>query len=138
MPSLWTTSRWVHACVPQGQVVKLYIMSLMRIIRPTPFETSWPQHFPLVKLIQQRQVSPLVSRRVWFTPRLTVLPRGESEKNSLRKCWMRLCVLVGWPRERLRERVSTSDPFPLSIQTPLCRPLVKWHESYNVQLATSV
>lgn len=136
--SLWITNRWVHAPIPQGHRLKLYPMSLTLIARAMPLETIWPQQFPLVKLPQQPKVAPLVRNSECPTPSLTVFPLGESAKKSLRKCCMRDPVLMGSPRDKLRESVSTRSPLPLRMQTPRCRPLVKSHEPYMVKFAISV
>ncbi len=130
MSPLWTTESPVQAMILHGQAPKLYPMSLTLTCRPMPFETTWPQHFRLVRLIQRVHVEWLYRNTVSRTPSLTVSPLGEREKNSLRKCSIRLSVLMGWPRLKLRERVSTSDPFLLSMQTPLCRVLVKSQVPY--------
>lgn len=87
--------------------------------------TRWPKNFPLRRIPQQDKVSPLVTRKVCLIPDLTVVPLGERAKKSLRKCCIRLWVLMGWPRVRLRESVITSEWLPLSMQTPRCRCLVK-------------
>lgn len=127
---LSTTESPVQAMILHGQAPKLYSISLTLTCRSTPFETTWPQHFRLVKLIQRVQVEWLSRNTVCRTPFLTVSPLGDNAKNSLRNSSIRLSVLIGWPRLKLRERVSTNDPFLLRIQTPLCRVLVKAQVPY--------